>query len=151
MAVSILYLSITFMQITYHGNLFAPPGPLWAGPLWAPWAGPLWAPLGSCGLGPCGLQWAIVGRALVGLPGPLWAPLGPCGLGSCGRALVGLHGPLWALLGPCGPSWALVGPLGSHVLGSNGPFWDTYIYIYLYVFVPNLGLGGMSLFSTVPD
>ena len=74
-------------------------------------------------LGPCGPAWAIVGRALVGLPWdlvgahgpmwakPLWAPLGYCEppWALVGRALVGNPGPLWALLGPCGSPWALMG------------------------------------------
>ena len=28
--------------------------------------GPLWAPMGTCGPGPCGPPWALVGRALMG-------------------------------------------------------------------------------------
>ena len=94
--------------------------------------------LGSSGPDPCGLAWALVGRALVGLLGPLWAgplgaPLGPCGPGLCGfpwalvgqapvasrwalvdRALVGPPGPLWA-------TWALGGRARVSPLGPCGP------------------------------
>ena len=59
-----------------HGpGPYGHPGPLWvvhswAGPLWA---GPLWASLGPYGPSPHGPPWALVGRALMGVPGPLWA------------------------------------------------------------------------------
>ena len=112
MAVSILYPSITFIQITHQGNVFmahafhnthpvplwaGPPGPLRPGPCCAP--EPLRVPLGPCGPGP-------------GSPGPLWAgPLWPP-WGRVGRALVGPPGPLRA-----GSLWALLGPYG---LGPKG-------------------------------
>ena len=91
-AVSISYLSITFIQITQTGNFLHP--------------------LGPCGPGPCGHPWALVGQAL-------WAPLGSCGPGACGLPghLWAPLGSLWAPLGPCvGSAWALVGsPLGACV------------------------------------
>ena len=78
-------------------------------------AGPLWA------------SWALVGRALVGLPVSVWAPLGPCGRPW---ALVGAPWPLWAeplwatwaLMGRAivGPLWALV---GRAIVGPPGPWW----------------------------
>ena len=48
-----------------------PPGPLWAGPLWAPCALTGRASMSSCGLGhlwagPYGAPWALMGRALMG-------------------------------------------------------------------------------------
>ena len=53
LAGSILYLSITFVQITYQGNSFIThafhklhPWLLWAGPLWAPGALVVWALMG---------------------------------------------------------------------------------------------------------
>ena len=63
--------------------LMGPPGPSWAGPVWAP-------------LVPHGPLWALMGRALV-------ASLRPCEPGP-----FGLHGPLragllWASLDPYGP------------------------------------------------
>ena len=69
-----------------------PPGPLLAGPLWAP--------LGPCGPGPCGCPgplwapWALVGRALVGSPGPLWAPWALMGRALVGRAPMGPYRPV---------------------------------------------------------
>ena len=88
------------------------PGPLWVRPLWAPlgtcgppwaialvgppWAGALVASLGPCGAGPCGLPWALMGRALVGPP---W----------------------WALPGPPGRPWALMGRVLVGPLGPHGP------------------------------
>ena len=86
------------------------PGPLWAGPLWAPWplwAGLLWAPWALVGR-----AWALVGWAIVGA-------MGPCGPCPCGPP-----GPCLALVGPLGPHGrALVGPLGPHGLGLYGPPW----------------------------
>ena len=67
MAVSILYWSMTLVQITHQCNFFmtqafhnTPPGSLLAGPFWAPSV--------PCGHGPSGLPWALMGRALMGLP-----------------------------------------------------------------------------------
>ena len=45
-----------------HIALVAPPGPLWARHLWA-----------RLGQGPCGPPWALLAKALVGLPGLSWA------------------------------------------------------------------------------
>ena len=88
MAVSILWLSITFTQITHQGHFFVTEAfhstPLVGWALVVPpgtfWAGPVGALLGPCGPGPCGL------------------PLRPCGPGPCGPALalmglalMGLH------------------------------------------------------------
>ena len=53
MAVSILYPSIAFAQLTHQGNFLHP--------------------LGPCGPGPCRPLWALVGRALVGPLVLLWA------------------------------------------------------------------------------
>ena len=75
-------------------------------------AGALMGPLGPHWLGPSGLPWALMGRAVVGTP---WALMGRAlvsGLGACGhpQALVGSPGPLRAPLGSFWP--ALVGPSG---------------------------------------
>ena len=92
-----------------------------------------------------------VGRTLVAPPGPSWAPLGPCGPGPCGPGR-----PLRAPLGHCGPPWALAGgPLRAGPLWAR-PLWGPhgiyiYMYMYIYRFIQNLGPGGMSLFSIVPD
>ena len=93
MAVSILYASITFVQITLQVHFFiAPafrnthPGHLSAWLMWAPLGpcepGPCGFPLGLCEPGTCGLHWALEGQAFVRPQGPLWAA------------------PLWAPLGP---------------------------------------------------
>ena len=64
--------------------------PLWPGPLSA---GPLWAPLGPYGPGPYGPPWALTGRALMGPlgiygPGPSWPPLALLGRARMGGALM---------------------------------------------------------------
>ena len=87
--------------------------------------------LGPCGPGSCGLSWARVGRAPVGLHGPSWA--GRLWASLVGQALVGPPFVGWAaLVGPlvpCGPSRGACGPpLGPHgqvprgvPLGPYGP------------------------------
>ena len=103
------------------------PGPLWAGPLWAPWALEGRALVGP----PC----ALVGRALVDPPGPPWSPQGPGpqvpmeptsahgahkGPGSPqgqGPAHKGRGGPTRIGPGPQGPRWSCKAPHR----GAGGP------------------------------
>ena len=94
LAVSNLYLSITFIQITHQGNfvytplgqaLVGPPGPWWAGLC----NGPSWDLIGWAVLGPTGHMgppWALMGlapTALLGIDGPV-----PNRLGSEGPPVV---------------------------------------------------------------
>ena len=74
---------------------------------------------------PCGLPWALVGRALVGPCGPLWA------------------GPLWALMAPHGPGplWA---PLGPYWPGPSEPLWARPLWLPWVFMGPGTGTGQLA-------
>ena len=97
------------------------PGPLWAGPLWAPWA--------LMGLALIGPPWA-----LMGLPGPLWAePL---------RASLGPYGP-----GPYGPPWALMGwaLMGRALMGP----WVQFLSLFPRLAGPNQLMSHPHIYNSV--